>query len=230
MTMKLLAVTTSADALSPDHRTGLWLEEFAVPFTTLTEAGVEIVVASPKGGAVPLDSKTDPDDDQRQKWAGALSALASTKRLSEVTADGFDAIFFPGGHGPLIDLSDNAEAKRLIESFDRAGKIIAALCHGPAALLNAQNASGEPLIKGRKVTGFTNMEERLVMLHGVVPFLLEDALKERGADFDSALVPMISHVVRDGNLLTGQNPSSSQKMADELLEALRGAGSNTRNA
>ncbi len=228
--MKLLIVTTSADTLAPDHPTGLWLEEFAVPFNTLTEAGVEIVVASPKGGAVPLDPKTEPDEKQRQKWAGALGALEATKRLSEVTAEGFDALFFPGGHGPLMDLSDNADLKALIESFDRAGKIIAALCHGPAALLNACNASGEPLIKGRKVTGFTNMEERLVMLHSVVPFLLEDAMKERGADFDSAFVPMVSHVVRDGNLITGQNPSSSQTLADELLAALQEPSGTARSA
>lgn len=228
--MKTLIVTTSADTLPPNHRTGLWLEEFAVPFTTLTDAGVEIVVASPKGGSVPLDPKTEPDEKDRQKWAGALNALSTTKQLSEVTADGFDAVFFPGGHGPLVDLRDNPELQRLIESFDREGKLIAAVCHGPAALLNARNTSGEPLIKGRKVTGFTNMEERLVMLHSVVPFLLEDAMKERGGDFDSALVPMISHVVRDGNLITGQNPGSSQKIADELLDALRGPSGNTQHA
>lgn len=228
--MKTLIITTSNDILSPGHPTGLWLEEFAVPYTTLTEAGVEVVVASPKGGLVPLDPKTEPDEEQRKKWAGALSALTATKRINEVTADGFDAIFFPGGHGPLVDLLDNAEVHRLIESFNGAGKLIAAVCHGPAALLNARNTSGEPLIKGRKVTGFTNTEERLVGLHDVVPFLLEDAMKERGGDFESALLPTTSHTVRDGNLLTGQNPASSQKIGDELLDALRESSGNTRNA
>ncbi len=228
--MKTLIITTSADTLPPDHRTGLWLEEFAVPFTTLTEAGVEITVASPNGGAVPLDPKTEPDDKDRQKWASALRALATSKRLSEVTADGFDAIFIPGGHGPMVDLTDNAELRRLIESFDRVGKLIAAVCHGPVALLNARNSAGEPLIKGRKVTGFTNLEERLAMMHSLVPFLLEDAMKERGGDFDSALLPMVSHVVRDGNLITGQNPGSSQKIADEILAALREPSGNARRA
>ena len=167
---------------------------------------------------------------RRQKWAAALSALSTTKPLSEVTADGFDAIFFPGGHGPLIDLPDNSELQRLIESFDRAGKLVSAVCHGQAALLNARSAAGEPLLKGRKVTGFSNMEERLVMLHDVVPFLLQDAIKERGADYESALVPMLPCVVRDGNLITGQNPGSSQQIADELLSALREQSGNPGNA
>ena len=218
--MNVLIVTTSCNMLAPDHPTGLWLEEFAVPFTAFSKAGASIRVVSPKGGAVPIDPKTAPTEKDREKWPAALQALTSTGRLAEVAADRFDAVFIPGGHGPMVDLVNDQQLQRLLAAFDRDGKMVAAVCHGPAALLNVRNAAGEPLVKGRKVTGFTNVEERLVMLHSVVPFLLEDALKERGANFESALLPFFSHVVRDENLITGQNPASSTKVAEELLAAL----------
>ncbi|MGZ3381286.1 MAG: type 1 glutamine amidotransferase domain-containing protein [Isosphaeraceae bacterium] len=218
--MNVLIVTTSCNMLAPDHPTGLWLEEFAVPFTAFSEAGASIRVVSPKGGAVPIDPKTAPTEKDREKWPAALQALTSTGRLAEVAADRFDAVFIPGGHGPMVDLVNDQQLQRLLAAFDRDGKMVAAVCHGPAALLNVRNAAGEPLVKGRKVTGFTNVEERLVLLHSVVPFLLEDALKERGANFESALLPFFSHVVRDENLITGQNPASSTKVAEELLAAL----------
>lgn len=218
--MNVLIVTTSCNMLAPDHPTGLWLEEFAVPFTAFSEAGASIRVVSPKGGAVPIDPKTAPTEKDREKWPAALQALTSTGRLAEVAADRFDAVFIPGGHGPMVDLVNDQQLQRLLAAFDRDGKMVAAVCHGPAALLNVRNAAGEPLVKGRKVTGFTNVEERLVMLHSVVPFLLEDALKERGANFESALLPFFCHVVRDDNLITGQNPASSTKIAEELLAAL----------
>jgi putative intracellular protease/amidase len=218
--MNVLIVTTSCNMLAPDHPTGLWLEEFAVPFTAFSEAGASIRVVSPKGGAVPIDPKTAPTEKDREKWPAALQALSSTGRLAEVSADRFDAVFIPGGHGPMVDLVNDQQLQRLLAAFDRDGKMVAAVCHGPAALLNVRNAAGEPLVKGRKVTGFTNVEERLVLLHSVVPFLLEDALKERGANFESALLPFFSHVVRDENLITGQNPASSTKVAEELLAAL----------
>ena len=218
--MNVLIVTTSCNMLAPDHPTGLWLEEFAVPFTAFSEAGASIRVVSPKGGAVPIDPKTAPTEKDREKWPAALQSLTSTGRLAEVAADRFDAVFIPGGHGPMVDLVNDQKLQRLLAAFDRDGKMVAAVCHGPAALLNVRNAAGEPLVKGRKVTGFTNVEERLVMLHSVVPFLLEDALKERGANFESALLPFFSHVVRDENLITGQNPASSTKVAEELLAAL----------
>lgn len=218
--MNVLIVTTSCNMLAPDHPTGLWFEEFAVPFTAFSEAGASIRVVSPKGGAVPIDPKTAPTKKDREKWPAALQALTSTGRLAEVAADRFDAVFIPGGHGPMVDLVNDQKLQRLLAAFDRDGKMVAAVCHGPAALLNVRNAAGEPLVKGRKVTGFTSVEERLVMLHSVVPFLLEDALKERGANFESALLPFFSHVVRDENLITGQNPASSTKVAEELLAAL----------
>jgi putative intracellular protease/amidase len=219
--MNVLIVTTSCNMLAPDHPTGLWLEEFALPYTALSEAGVSIRVVSPKGGAVPIDPKTAPTEQDREKWPAALQALASTERLAEVAADGFDAVYLPGGHGPMVDLVNDQDLQRLLAAFDRDGKIIAAVCHGPAALLNVRNAAGEALIRGRKVTGFTNLEERLAMLHSVVPFLLDEALQDRGANFESAPLPLFSHVVRDGNLITGQNPASSTKIAEELLAALK---------
>ena len=218
--MNILIVTTSCNMLASSHPTGLWLEEFAVPFTAFSEAGASIRVASPQGGVVPIDPKTAPTEKDHEKWADALDALNFTELLAEVSAYSFDAIFIPGGHGPMVDLAHDSSLHQLVADFDREGKLIAAICHGSAALVDVRNPDGEPLVKGRKVTGFTNVEERLVMLHGVVPFLLEDALKDRGADFESATLPFFSHVVRDGNLITGQNPASSTKIAEEVLTAL----------
>ncbi len=219
--MNILIVTTSCSMLAPDHPTGLWLEEFTVPFTAFTEAAASIRVVSPQGGSVPIDPKTAPTEKDHEKWPDALEALTATDRLTDVVADSFDAVFIPGGHGPMIDLAYDQHLQELLAAFDRDGKPIAAVCHGSAALVHVRNSAGEPLVQGRKVTGFTNMEERLVMLHNVVPFLLEDALKERGAHFESATLPFFSHVVHDGNLITGQNPASSTKIAEELLASLQ---------
>ncbi len=219
--MKVLIATTSCESLGKGHPTGLWLEEFAVPFNALTAAGVEIVVASPRGGSVPLDPKTNPSDNQKIEWGDALRALTKTEKLSDVHPDHFDGIFIPGGHGPMVDLVRDPDLIDLIETFDHRRKLIAAVCHGPVALLNAESQSGENLVRGRKLTAFSNMEERFVMLHEVVPFLLEDALKKNGALFEASLVPMMSHVVHDGNLLTGQNPASSKKIAEMMVEILR---------
>ncbi len=218
--MTILIVTTSADALDPQHPTGLWLEEFAVPFNALRAAGHDIVVASPQGGRVPLDPKTNPDDTQKREWAAALAALEQTVPLSSVHADDFAAIFLPGGHGPMVDLVHDAHVQALLADFDRAAKPIAALCHGPAALLHAKAHDGQPLVAGRKVTGFSNMEEKLVLLSDVVPFLLQDALKEQGGLYESALLPLMAHVVQDGLLLTGQNPASSEPLAKLLIKVL----------
>ena len=218
--MNILIVTTSCNMLAPGHPTGLWLEEFALPFTAFLEAGASIRVASPQGGVVPIDPKTAPAEQEHEQWPDALDALNFTERLADVSANGFNAIFITGGHGPMVDLAHDSSLHELLAAFDREGKLIAAICHGPAALVNVRNSAGEPLVKGRKVTGFTNVEERLVMLHSVVPFLLEDALKERGANFEYATLPFFSHVVRDGNLITGQNPASSTRIAEEVLIAL----------
>jgi putative intracellular protease/amidase len=218
--MRALFVATSSDTLAADHPTGLWLEEFAVPYMAATEAGIDVTVASPKGGAVPLDPKTEPNEKQQKEWAPALQALRSSVTLESVKDQSFDAVFIPGGHGPMVDLVHDATLHALVARHDAAGKLIAAVCHGPAALVHAKRGNGEPFLRGRRATGFTNTEERLSGLKDVVPFLLEDAMKDSGADFHSALVPMLSHVERDGNLLTGQNPNSSAALAKQMVEAL----------
>ncbi|MEO8927558.1 MAG: type 1 glutamine amidotransferase domain-containing protein [Caulobacteraceae bacterium] len=218
--MNVLIVVTSADTLAPGHPTGLWLEEFAVPYTALAEVGVAITVASPKGGAAPIDPKTAPDDKAREKWGPAIAALADTKRLAEMSQGAFDVLYIPGGHGPMVDLRHDADLAALIGAFDKAGKIVAAICHGPAALLAATGADGEPFLKGRKVTGFTNGEEALAGLQAVVPFALETQMRAAGGLFEHALLPMTGHLVIDRNLITGQNPASSLAMAKALVGAL----------
>lgn len=219
--MKILIATTSSDTLAPGHPTGTWLEEFAVPFMAFTEAGATIVVASPQGGRTPIDPQTNPNDEQQRTWAAAISALQSTVRLADEDAADFDAIYIPGGHGPMVDLVKDKDIARLLTEFDRSGKIIGAVCHGPAALINAMGADGRALIAGKRVSGFTNNEEKLVHLDSVVPFMLETELKAKGAHFDGTPVPFAPHTVRDGNLITGQNPASSAAIAKKMLEALR---------
>lgn len=218
--MRALIVATSCNQLPSGHPTGLWAEEFAVPYLALTQAGVEVTVASPAGGAVPIDEKSKPSESEAAEWAPALSTLQSTRTLASVKDEAFDLIFLPGGHGPLVDLATDATLQQMLSRQDADGKLIAAVCHGPAGLLHVQRRDGSPLLKGRRVTGFTNMEERLAGLHGEVPFLLEDAMKDQGGDFHSALLPMLSHVERDGHLITGQNPKSSEAIGKAMVEAL----------
>ena len=219
--MNILMVTTSASRLPSGHPTGLWLDEFAVPFEHFVEQGAAITVASPLGGPVPLDPKTEPSDRQRTKWQGALHALSRSVPLHGVDETPFDGLFIPGGHGPIVDLVGDADLQRLVASFFDDGKLIGAVCHGPAALLDVRGADGHYLVRDKTVTGFSNLEERLAAMHGKVPMLLEDELKRRGARYSSALIPMTSHVVRDGGLITGQNPASSHRIAEEFCEGLR---------
>lgn len=218
--MRALIVATSCNRLPSGHPTGLWAEEYAVPWVTLTDAAVDVVVASPAGGAVPIDEKSRPGQSDAKAWAAALAALGSTVTLESVRHEEFDVIFLPGGHGPLVDLARNATLRDMLARQDAAGRLIAAVCHGPAGLLGVRRRDGSPLLQGRRATGFTNTEERLAGLHDEVPFLLEDAMKAEGADFHSALLPMLPHVERDGNLLTGQNPKSSQAIGKAMIEAL----------
>jgi putative intracellular protease/amidase len=218
--MRALFVTTSATQLAPDHPTGLWLEEFAVPYLAAVKAGIAVTVASPLGGPVPLDPKTEPNDKQREQWAEALAALRHSVTLASVQHETFDAVFIPGGHGPMVDLASDATLHALVARHDAAGKVIAAVCHGPAALVHARRADGQPFFQGRRATGFTNAEELLARLKDVVPFLLEDEMKAGGADFHSALLPMLSHIEQDGHLITGQNPNSSEAVATALVKAL----------
>jgi len=225
--MKILIVLTSHDQLGDTgKKTGFWLEEFASPYYVLKSAGAAITLASPKGGQPPLDPTSDlPENltESTKRFRGDREAqleLARTKKLADVCADDFDAVFYPGGHGPLWDLPDNATSIALIEAFVKAGKPVGAVCHAPVALLNVHGEDGEYLVKGKRVTGFTNAEEEAVGLTAVVPFLLEDRLKERGGVFSNA--PSWAPFVQvDGILVTGQNPASSGPVADELLKMLR---------
>ena len=218
--MKTLIVVTSAAALDAEHPTGVWLEEYAIPFTALCAAGIQLTVASPQGGQGPIDPKTAPDADAAARWKEALAALADTRPLAQVAGEDFDALFLPGGHGPLVDLAGDARLAELAGRMADEGKIVAAVCHGAAGLLAARRADGHALVEGRKLTAFTNGEETLAGLQAVVPFLLETKLREAGAVFEHALLPGACHVTQDGLLITGQNPASSEAVARSLMEAL----------
>jgi putative intracellular protease/amidase len=225
--MKILMVLTSHDQLgNTGKKTGFWLEEFAAPYYPFKDAGAQLTLASPKGGQPPLDPKSDEPDAQTEaterfrKDSAAQSALASTVLLSSVKADDYDAIFYPGGHGPLWDLAEDKHSIALIEAFYNAGKPVAAVCHAPGVLRHAKSADGQPLVKGKQVTGFTNSEEDAVQLTDVVPFLVEDELKAKGGIFSKG-PDWASYVRTDGLLLTGQNPASSQATAEALLAKLK---------
>jgi putative intracellular protease/amidase len=225
--MKILMVLTSHDRLGDTgKKTGFWLEELAAPYYVFKDAGAEIVLASPKGGQPPLDPKSDAPDAQTaatvrfNEDADALAALAATQKLKEVVDGEFDAVFYPGGHGPLWDLADDPDSLRLIEQTFSAGKPLAAVCHGPAVLRHARGALGEPLVKDKRVTGFSNEEEAAVGLAEVVPFSLEDELKKNGARYERGALWQ-SYVVTDGRLVTGQNPASSAEAAEDVLRLLR---------
>ena len=223
--MKILMVLTSHDQLGDTGRkTGFWLEEFAAPYYVFKDAGAQVTLASPLGGQPPLDPKSDDPDAQSadtlriRSDAEANALLASTRKLADVK-DEFDAVFYPGGHGPLWDLAEDRDSIALIESMFAAGKPVVAVCHAPGVLKHARDPYGLPLVQGKAVTGFSNTEEAAVGLSDVVPFLVEDMLAahgglyERGADW-------ASHVVADHNLITGQNPASSKAAAQALLALL----------
>ncbi|NIE82725.1 MULTISPECIES: type 1 glutamine amidotransferase domain-containing protein [unclassified Burkholderia] len=226
--MKILMVLTSHDQLGDTGRkTGFWLEELAAPYYVFKDAGAEIVLASPQGGQPPLDPKSNEPDFQTEAThrfeadAEAKAALADTVRLGSVTHDAFDAVFYPGGHGPLWDLAEDRDSIALIESTFAARKPLALVCHAPGVLRHAQGEDGKPLVNGRKVAGFTNSEEEAVQLTEVVPFLVEDELKRKGGDYSKG-ADWQSYVVTDGLLITGQNPASSEQAAKVVLEKLGG--------
>ncbi len=225
--MNVLIVLTSHDRLGDTGKpTGFWLEEFAAPYYRLRDAGATLTLTSPKGGQPPIDpSSTSPDaqTDATRRFdadADARAALANTTPLAEVRMEDYDAVFYPGGHGPLWDLAESADSIHLIAAFANAGKPVAAVCHAPAVLANVKRADGQPLIAGKRFTGFSNTEEAAVGLTEVVPFLLEDRLAELGGEF-SKTDDWQPHVVVDGTLITGQNPASSEPAADALLAQLR---------
>ena len=224
--MKILMVLTSHDKLGDTgKKTGFWLEEFAAPYYVFKDAGAEITLASPKGGQPPIDPSSDDagaqtDDTRRFKAdTQAQKHLANTLTLADVTEAGFDAIFYPGGHGPLWDLAEDTGSKRLIEAFAAADRPIGAVCHAPAVFRHTLGADGKPLVNGRRVTGFTNTEEEAVGLTKIVPFLVEDMLKSNGGRYEKG-ADWASFVLRDGKLITGQNPASSAKAAESLLALL----------
>lgn len=224
--MNILMVLTSHDRLGDTgKKTGFWLEEFAAPYYVFKDAGARLTLASPKGGQPPLDPKSDDPAAQTvatRRFKGdpeAQQALANTARLSTVSPGDYDAVFYPGGHGPLWDLAQDRDSIRLIEAMYADGKVVAAVCHGPAAFLHAKAPDGEPLVKGRDVTGFADTEEAAVGLTDVVPFLVEDMLVQNGARYSKA-PDWQAYVRSDGNLVTGQNPASSESAAHEVLQRL----------
>jgi putative intracellular protease/amidase len=224
--MKILMIVTSHDTLGDSgEKTGFWLEELAAPYYVFRDAGAEITLASPKGGKPPLDPKSataDAQTDATRRFEAdtqAMSALAATRKLKDISLDDFDGVFYPGGHGPLWDLAEDAQSIALIERAIAQGKPLAAVCHAPAVLRHARNSDGTPLVSGRLVTGFSNAEEDAVGLTNVVPFLVEDMLKQCGGAYSRA-ADWQSHVVVAGSLITGQNPASSEDTARALLEAL----------
>jgi putative intracellular protease/amidase len=225
--MKFLMVLTSHDKLGDTgKKTGFWLEEFAAPYYIFKDANVDITLASPNGGQPPLDPKSDEPDFQTEatkRFKGDVDAqatLANTLKLSDIDPDNFDAVFYPGGHGPLWDLAEDRDSIALIESMYAAGKPIAAVCHAPAVLRNAKAPDGEPLVKGKSVTGFSNSEEDAVQLSEIVPFLVETDLKSKGANYSKA-DDWQAYVITDGNLITGQNPASSELTAKTVLERIK---------
>lgn len=216
----VLMVVTSHDAIDTEHPTGLWFEEFAVPYTLFRNQGYAITVASPKGGDAPVDPRSLEKYEATPDNEAARAALKATRRLDpSLRAADFDAIFFPGGHGTMFDLPGNPEVQRLVAEFVQADKVLASVCHGPACLVGALLRDGTPVVKGRKVTSFTDQEERAVELDRHMPFLLESRLRELGAEFVPA-ANWQDNVVVDGKLVTGQNPQSSASAARAVIRLL----------
>jgi putative intracellular protease/amidase len=226
---KVLMVLTSHDRLgNTGEKTGFWLEEFAAPYYILKDAGLEVTLASPKGGQPPLDPRSDDPKSETESMRRfkndpeAKAALANTLKLSDVSPDEYDALFYPGGHGPLWDLAEDRNSIALIERIYAAGKPVGAVCHGPAALRRAQAPDGTSLVRGKAVTGFSNTEEAAVGLTDVVPFSVEDMLKQNGGEY-SKTENWQPHAITAGNLVTGQNPASSEATARALVGLLVGA-------
>jgi len=224
--MKILMVLTSHDRLgNTGRKTGFWQEELAAPYYAFKDAGAQITLASPKGGNPPLDPKSNEPDFQTEHThrfeadAAATAQLAATVRLDSISAADYDAVFYPGGHGPLWDLAEDENSIRLIENFLAANKHVALVCHAPGVLRHVTTPEGKPLVAGRKVTGFTNSEEEAVGLTEVVPFLVEDELIAKGGIYSKG-PDWSSYVVSDGLLITGQNPTSSAATAEQLLKQL----------
>ncbi|UXN67413.1 type 1 glutamine amidotransferase domain-containing protein (plasmid) [Phyllobacterium sp. A18/5-2] len=224
--MKILMVLTSHDQLGNTGKpTGFWLEEFAAPYYVFKDLDATVTLASPKGGQPPIDPKSDEPGNQTDAMARfksdptARKELANTARLSSILAEDYDTVFYPGGHGPMWDLADDPTSIALIEAFYNSGKPVAAVCHAPAAL-HKVSYQGQPIVKGKRVTGFANSEEEAVQLTKVVPFLVEDELKRLGGLYEKA-DDWVDFSIVDGRLITGQNPASSASAAKKLVTLLR---------
>lgn len=215
----VLIIVTSHDRIDDTHKTGLWFEEFAVPYRLFRAQNYEITVASPKGGSTPLDPHNVPQDIDSVDTRATLQALDNTVPLASIDTAHFDAVFFPGGHGTMYDLPNNALVISTLRDFAEQDKVIAAVCHGPAALVSVTLSSGAPLVKGRNVTMFTNEEEHAVELANLMPFMLESKLRELGADVVAGAMWQ-DHSIVDGKLVTGQNPQSSGSVADRVIKLL----------
>ncbi len=215
----ILFVVTNADKYNDGSQTGVWLEEFTVPYLIFKDTGYDITVASIKGGDAPLDenslSCSNPDE-----WDEAAKFLKDTKKLSDVNYEEFAAIYFPGGHGVMFDIAQSDEVKKAVEYFYNNHKIISAVCHGPAAFIHALDDNSEPITKGKKITAYTNKEEMITKTVDLIPFLLEDKFKKHGADFVEAR-PWVEHVEVDGHIITGQNPASSIAVAEQVIKKLK---------
>ncbi|NNE33455.1 MAG: type 1 glutamine amidotransferase domain-containing protein [Winogradskyella sp.] len=225
--MNVLFVLTSHDKLGDTgKKTGFWVEEFASPYYALLDKGAHITIATPNGGAAPIDPSSETEDaqtdatDRYYNDEQAKARIANTKVLANMNPDDFDAVFYPGGHGPLWDLASDKASIALIEKFNSQDKPVAFVCHAPAALKDVKDTNGNPLVKGKKVTGFTNSEEEAVGLTDVVPFLVEDMLKANGGIY-SKKDDWSVYALEDGNLITGQNPASSELVAEKLLDRIK---------
>jgi putative intracellular protease/amidase len=227
--MKVLIVLTSHSELgNTGKKTGFWIEEFAAPYYTMADAGAEVTIASPKGGQPPIDPKSDEPENQTPATerfhadAALKEKLSQSIVLSTVKESDYDAVFYPGGHGPLWDLANDSDSISLIETFHKNNKPVALVCHAPGALIHVKDENGDPLVKGKNVTGFSNTEEDAVQLTDVVPFLLEDEMVKLGANYSKG-ADWGSYVKKDGLLITGQNPGSSEETAKLLLKTLEQA-------
>lgn len=220
MSKTVLMVLTSHTQFGENRKTGVWLEEFALPYQQFNDESFDVVVASIQGGRVLYDPQSNPSAEQAVEWKEALAAMESSYRVSDIDPTEMDAIFLPGGHGTMFDFPESNHLRNIIEHFAHSEKPIAAICHGPAALVNVQLTDGTPLVQGKELTCFTNEEEYSINLEKEMPFLLESRLKELGATFNRGSA-WSDNVVVDGNLLTGQNPMSSKSLAEALVNLLK---------
>lgn len=215
---RILIITTNVGRIDDEHQTGVWLEEFAVPYLEFKKEGYDIIVASPLGGKTPIDPKSTLEK-YPEEWDSVKNILDNTKKLSEVDYTDFDAVFIPGGHGPMFDLAQDYTVAEAVNYFNDRDKVVAAVCHGPAGLLLAENPDGTPVFQGKKITCFTNLEEKMADMDKVVPFMLQGRIEELGGEFEEAK-PYSEHVVQDENLITGQNQNSAFLIAQTIIESL----------